>query len=167
MFSNRPDHRAVIESTASAPNSAPAGQQRFSQHKTMGMLSSLAVGVAETVRTIQDVIHSPHPRIQQHRGYADRDAAASARQSSAHKSASSTTLVFSTSASTDQQQQQHQQQQQQTSNQTQSATDEDNDLAVTDSEKSARKQTNSILEKYHGELYDVAEKCKVLSQFAE
>ncbi|KAJ2516358.1 hypothetical protein H4217_004631, partial [Coemansia sp. RSA 1939] len=163
MFSNRPDHRAVIESTASAPNSAPAGQQQFSQHKTMGMLSSLAVGVAETVRTIQDVIHSPHPRIQQHRGYAGKDAAASARQS-AHKSASSTTLVFSTSASTDQQQQQ---QQQQTSNQTQSATDEDNDLAATDSEKSARKQTNSILEKYHGELYDVAEKCKVLSQFAE
>ncbi|KAJ2691727.1 hypothetical protein GGH99_002211 [Coemansia sp. RSA 1285] len=127
MFSNRPDHRAVIESTASAPNSAPAGQQQFSQHKTMGMLSSLAVGVAETVRTIQDVIHSPHPRIQQHRGYAGKDAAASARH----------------------------------------ATDEDNDLAATDSEKSARKQTNSILEKYHGELYDVAEKCKVLSQFAE
>ncbi|KAJ1769945.1 hypothetical protein LPJ74_003594 [Coemansia sp. RSA 1843] len=149
MFSTRSDHRLASGSTSSAPNSAPPSQQRFSQSRAIGALTSLAVGVAETVRTIQDAIHTPPP---QHHGYASSGAANSAMKDSA-------TSVFGLAAS-----QKHRQPIKQEES---SSAANNGDSAPTDSESISKKQANSILEKYRGELNEVAEKCKILSQFAE
>ncbi|KAJ1800878.1 hypothetical protein LPJ59_000741 [Coemansia sp. RSA 2399] len=146
MFSSKSDSQMAIGSALSAPNSAPPNQQRFSQSRNIGALASLAAGMAETVRTIQDAIHTPLPP---HHGFASNGAASSAMKDSA-------TSVFGLAAP-----------QHQTISQEHSGSAEDNESTPTDSDRITKKQANSILEKYRGELNEVAEKCKVLSQFAE
>ncbi|KAJ2864275.1 hypothetical protein GGI22_001764 [Coemansia erecta] len=147
MFSNKSDSQMAIGSALSAPNSAPPNQQRFSQSRNIGALASLAAGVAETVRTIQDAIHTPLPP---HHGYASNGTASSVVKKDP------ATSVFGLAAS-----------QHQTISHEQSGSAEDNESTPTDSDRITKKQANSILEKYRGELNEVAEKCKVLSQFAE
>ncbi|KAJ2549186.1 hypothetical protein EV175_004540, partial [Coemansia sp. RSA 1933] len=152
MFSARSDSRMAIGSAMSAPNSAPPNQQRFSQSRNMGALASLAAGVAETVRTIQDAIHTPHPS---HSGYTSNGAADSEMKDSA-------TSVFGGVATS-----QHQTIAQEQSGSSSNSAANDESEAQAESDRAAKRKANSILEKYRGELNEVADKCKILSQFAE